>query len=329
LRSRAGKAEGKIAQDRPRLEEISMTTALKAGWSKPSTILFASEIPANEKAFAFALAQAVEFGAKLILFHAFDSMTIAASTLAADEMESLPVRVQSAGVECEVVVRPGMAAEQILAYTRKCKVDRIVMGTHSPGPIGKLLVGSVAEAVLRSSVTPVCVIGPEVVDGRYRNFATRTILCGVSQHTCSQQVVQFAAELAAEQDARLILQSVIRPQERAEILAGRNRGAIEAEQLLLIPAEHRGKFPVQSMVVEGDPTEELLYQSLAQQADMIVLGAQGASAFAAATRQGVVYKVLAHAQCPVMTLSPVVLAACGVKEEMAHAPAEAFLAGVF
>ncbi len=38
-----------------------MATHIQPGWSKPSTILFASEIPANEKAFAFALAQASEF----------------------------------------------------------------------------------------------------------------------------------------------------------------------------------------------------------------------------------------------------------------------------
>ena len=68
-------------------------------------------------------------------------------------------------------------------------------------------------------------------------------------------------------------------------------------------------------MVPGDPTEELLYQSRAQQADLIVLGAQGASAFAAITRHGVVYKVLAHAHCPVITLSPVVLAECGSKSE--------------
>ena len=128
-----------------------MTAALKSGWSKPSTLLFASEIPANEKVFAFALAQAVEFGAKLILFHAFDSMAIASPSADSEELEPLPIRVQRAGVECEVVARPGMAAEQILAYAREHKVDRIIMGTHSPGPIGKLLVGSVAEAVLRTA----------------------------------------------------------------------------------------------------------------------------------------------------------------------------------
>ena len=35
-----------------------MAAVVKPGWSKPSTILFASEIPTNEKAFSFALAQA-------------------------------------------------------------------------------------------------------------------------------------------------------------------------------------------------------------------------------------------------------------------------------
>ncbi len=61
---------------------------------------------------------------------------------------------------------------------------------------------------------------------------------------------------------------------------------------------------------------------------MIVLGAQGASAFAAITRHGVVYKVLAHAHCPVVTMSPAVLEECGVKHGTRRA-AEVFLAGVF
>jgi hypothetical protein len=82
------------------------------------------------------------------------------------------------------------------------------------------------------------------------------------------------------------------------------------------------------IVVPGDPTGELLYQGRAQLADLIVLGAQGASAFAAITRHGVVYKVLAHAHCPVITLSPIVLEACGLKSE-AHHPAEVYMAGVF
>ena len=319
-----------------------MATTLKPGWSKPTTLLFASEIPANEKAFAFALAQASEFGADLILFHAYDTLVVAASetsgiryydyaSAARAEMkhlEPLAERARAAGLRCEVVVRPGLPADQILAYTHEREIDRIVMGTHCPGPIGKLLVGSVAEAVLRTAAVPVYIVGPEVVDGSYRQFATKTILCALSLLDTSHVVSAFAAELAAQHSARLILQHVIRPQDTHEVLAGRTITDIEDDLLRLVPGELHDRISVQAIVVPGDPTEELLYQSRAQQADLIVLGAQGASAFAAITRHGVVYKLLAHAHIPVMTLSPVVLAQCGATGERTTA-VDTFLAGVF
>ena len=319
-----------------------MATVMKPGWSKPSTILFASEIPANQKAFAFALAQAKEFGANLILFHAYDTLVVAASETSGiryydyaaaartekHQLEPMAEKVREAGVQCEVIVRPGLAADQILSFAREREIDRIVMGTHSPGPIGKLLVGSVAEAVLRTAKLPVFIVGPDVVDGSYRNFATRTILCAASLHEASSVVASFAADLAVQHNARLFLQHVIRPQERAEVLAGRTLDEIEKDLMLLVPPKLAHKISIQTIVVPGDPTEELLYQSRAQQADLIVLGAQGASAFAAITRNGVVYKVLAHTHCPVITLSPVVLAACGSKSEKTQ-PAEAYMAGVF
>jgi hypothetical protein len=44
----------------------------------------------------------------------------------------------------------------------------------------------------------------------------------------SYVVVGFAAELAAQHNARLILQHVIRPQERAEVLAGHSIDQIES-----------------------------------------------------------------------------------------------------
>jgi nucleotide-binding universal stress UspA family protein len=323
-------------------KEVSMAATFKPGWTKPSTILFASEIPANENAFAFALAQAKEFGADFILFHAYDTLVVstaetsgvryydyaAAARTEKHQLEPLAERVRAAGVHCEVVVRPGIPADQILAITREREIDRIVMGTHSPGPIGKLLVGSVAEAVLRSARVPVYIIGPEVVDGAYRHFATRTVLCAASLHESSAVVAAFAAELAAQHGARLILQHVIRPQERVQLLAGRSLDQLEADMLALVPPELQGQIAIQTIVVPGDPTEELLYQSRAQHADLIVLGAQGASAFAAVTRHGVVYKVLAHATCPVLTLSPVVLAEYGAKTEKLR-PMEEYMAGVF
>jgi nucleotide-binding universal stress UspA family protein len=318
-----------------------MAVAIKPGWSKPSTILFASEFPVNEKAFAFALAQAAEFGSDLVIFHVSDSVDIAAQEscpILSDEyvqgraetqrFEPLAQRAGNLGVHCSIVVRTGRAAEQILAFLHERKIDHVVMGTHSPGPIGKLLVGSVAEEVLRNSPVPVDIVGPNVVEGAYRHFSARTILCSVSTHESSRVVAQFAAELAARQMASLILQHVIPPQNSVEHLAGRTIEQIEAELPSLVPPGLQHKVGVRTRAVLGDPTEELLYQGRAQHANLIVLGAQGASRFAAITRAGIVYKVLAFAQCPVITLSPIVLAECGAREDHPRTP-ELCLAGVF
>lgn len=317
-----------------------MVTAIKPGWSRPTAILFASEIPVNEKAFGFALAEAAEFGAELILFHAYDSLdahTSEGSGRSRDyarcqaekqRFEPLAQRASKLGIHCKIVVRPGLAAEQILMYLRERKIDRVVMGTHTPGPVGKLLVGSVAEEVLRNAPVPVNIVGPEVVEGAYRHFSTRTILCSVGAHDTGRVVASFAAELAARYKARLILQQVIPPQESAVALGGRTLGEIEAELPALVPPGLQHKVGVRSRAVLGDPTEELLYQGRSQHANLIVLGAQGVSRFAAATRAGIVYKVLAYAQCPVITLSPVVLSVCGVRGDQ-PCVSELSLAGVF
>lgn len=318
-----------------------MEIALKPGWSKPSTILFASEFPASEKTFAVALALAGEFGADLIIFHAYESSDLAASDasgihhggLAAaraekHRFEALAQRARDFGIHCRIVVRPGLPAEEILAFLHRRKIDRVIMGAHTPGPIGKLLVGSVTEAVLRTANVPVNIVGPDVVESTFRNFAKRTILCSVSAQWSNHVVVSFAAELAAKHNASLILQHVIPPQERAEVLAGRTIDQIGAELLSLVPIELQNKINVQTVVVLGDPVEELLYQGRAQRASLIVLGAHGASHFAAITHAGIVFMVPGLAHCPVITLSPIVLAECGAQAEKHQSGEINFIAGV-
>jgi nucleotide-binding universal stress UspA family protein len=318
-----------------------MTAAIKPGWSEPSTILFASEIPVNEKAFGFALAEAVEFGADLILLHVCDDPDAAAilssrphhygcSRARAEKhlFEPFVQRATNLGINSKAVVRSGSAADQILTILSERKIDRVVIGAHSPGPIGKLLVGSVAEAVLRNACVPVNVVGPYVAEGTYRQSADRTILCSVDGRKSSRVVAGFAVELAERHKASLILQHVIPPKESADVLAGRTLGQTETGLFSLIPDRFQSRVDVRTRVVLGDPTEELLYESRSQRANLIVMGAQGASQFAAATRASIVCKVLAYAQCPVITLSPVVLAGCGAVEDRPHS-SELCMAGVF
>jgi nucleotide-binding universal stress UspA family protein len=323
-------------------EDFPVNSFLKPSWSKPAKILLASDVPADEKTFAFALAQSAEFGAELIIFHAIDTVAVASSDTAAIRdcdcasvarakkhcLESLGQRARSIGIRFKIVIRHGMAADQILTFLREQRIDRVVMGVHSPGPIGKLLVGSVAEAVIRNANVPVCIVGPDVVASTYRDSENRNILCDVSTEEGRRVVASFGAELAAEQHAILILQEIIRPQEKDNILADRTIGQIEAELPSLVPVELKGNINVRTKVALGDPTEELLYGARAQNASFIVLGAQGASHFAAISRAGIVYKLLAFARCPVITLSPQMLNACETKKERFRSSEVNYIAGV-
>lgn len=318
-----------------------MASTLKPGWSGPATILFASETLTHEKAFGFALAEAAEFGAELIIFHAYErdwAAGSAACRMRRDDYgearaqkkrcEHLAERATELGIRCRVAVRCGAAAEQLLAFLEERKIDRVIMGTHSPGPIGKLLVGPVAEAVLQNAPVPVGMVGPSVVEGTYRSSAARTILCSVDTRASSRVVANFAAELAARHHADLVLQNVIPPQFHTEVLAGRTVDEVESGLPALIPHQLRHKVSVRTRVVLGDPTQEVLHHGRVLQANLIVLGAQGASHFAAVSRAGVVYTVLAFAHCPVITLSPVVLAQYAGLEEKPRLP-EYCVAGAF
>ena len=53
---------------------------------------------------------------------------------------------------------PGAAAEEIAAYAKKHKPQLIVMGTHGWGEIMTLIMGSVAEGVMRRTEIPVMLL---------------------------------------------------------------------------------------------------------------------------------------------------------------------------
>jgi len=59
---------------------------------------------------------------------------------------------------------------------------------------------------------------------------------------------------------------------------------------------------IEPYVVRGNPSIEILAESVERHASLIVLGATHRKAFENLTRDRVVYRVQAHARCPVLTL---------------------------
>jgi nucleotide-binding universal stress UspA family protein len=75
--------------------------------------------------------------------------------VALDAVEAI---AQEHGVPVERVQLDGSPAREIIRYADRSDVDLIVMGTHGRGGIDRLLLGSVAERVVRSSTVPVLTV---------------------------------------------------------------------------------------------------------------------------------------------------------------------------
>ena len=67
-------------------------------------------------------------------------------------------QLKSEGVDATYVAREGSASTGILDYARSVGADLIAMTTYGRGGLGRLVFGSVAEAVLRSAPCPVLMV---------------------------------------------------------------------------------------------------------------------------------------------------------------------------
>ena len=136
-------------------------------------ILVATDFSApSDAAIACGRELALSFGARLTVFHA--AANIAARGYGADGFVFTDLGVQhdyeaAAHTQIDamtcgelkrisVVVTSNQPASAIVDYARQAGIDLIVMGTHGRGAVAHLLMGSVAERVVRTAPCPVLTV---------------------------------------------------------------------------------------------------------------------------------------------------------------------------
>jgi nucleotide-binding universal stress UspA family protein len=122
------------------------------------------EAAQNAQLYAIDLAQ--KFDAKLTLLHVYGVPTSYASDkvhwplaeLAQQAQHTLDLEVEKTRAQLPTTqghIEVGDPRERILAYAQRSGVDLIVLGTHGRRGLAHLLMGSVAERVVRLSPVPV------------------------------------------------------------------------------------------------------------------------------------------------------------------------------
>ena len=130
--------------------------------------------PSSERAANYAAALARRVGASLHLIHALEPPALTRGPSGAYEIQSgehlddlywaartrLSALGEKLGLERRISkeVRPGLAFKVITAAVIDLGADLVVMSTHGRSGVSHLLMGSVAERVIRSSACPVLIV---------------------------------------------------------------------------------------------------------------------------------------------------------------------------
>jgi nucleotide-binding universal stress UspA family protein len=128
--------------------------------------------PYAEQALDYAIALAKQLQARVTLLHVIQPPLIAGADMGVwpsptflaeleaavtSDMEGYLARVTAAGLEGEIVVVQGVPFQEILHTAKERHVDLIIMGTHGRTGLTHVLLGSVAEKVVRLAPCPVLI----------------------------------------------------------------------------------------------------------------------------------------------------------------------------
>ncbi|WP_265108673.1 universal stress protein [Halosolutus halophilus] len=202
-------------------------------------------------------------------------------------------------------IHTGEPRDTILEYAATRDVDAIVMGTRGRRGVGRLLLGSVTEAVVRDAEVPVLVVrgAPEVE----RRYPFETIVVPIDGSTHADAALERALEIARHHDATVHLLSVVDVtpagiDERTDLRLDRLESA--ARRIIddgVAMADEAGIDAV-TAVRYGSTDRTIRSYADEQDAALLVMGTHGRSGIDRLLIGSVTERVLRTATVPVLTV---------------------------
>ncbi|QHS50974.1 universal stress protein [Edaphobacter sp. 12200R-103] len=280
-------------------------------------LLAADFTPSSEKALSFARALALRFSSSIEIAHVFDPSVV---TSYEEAIIGLPVNerrqianenlnrwrndLSASGLNTRTTLSEGHRPfAHLLQSAKDHKADLIVAGTQSKTGIERLMLGSTAEQLVRNAQCPVVTVGPNckpVADGPFRPHA---IVFATDFSPEAAKAASYALSFAEDSGARLYFCHVVEPQTDPGLKAEFSDKELQAMMTRLIPEHAFDWCSPECVVQRGDVAKTVLELAEKFHADLIVLGARKASFWLPHLQRGVTPNLLAHALCPVMTIS--------------------------
>ncbi len=234
---------------------------------------------------------------------------------ASSQLVDLKGRAERRGIAVTTRVATGIPSEEVITAARAEDSDLIVVGTRGKTGLAHVLLGSTAERVIRGAPCPVLAVRTEPADSEQeegplsRPVTLERILVPVDFSDCSLDALEFAAVVAQQAKASLLLLHVLEPVSYGlDFTLGQSRTRhSEVESWTkrleeLASALKVTQLPVESRLRGGLPADSILDSAQTQPCDLIVMGTHGRRGISHALSGSVAEAVLRKARCPVLTV---------------------------
>lgn len=197
----------------------------------------------------------------------------------------------------------GHASAAIIDALASDSYDLCVMGTEGRRGVSRMLLGSVAESVLRQATTPVLVTRPGLAIGRHRH-----VLCPTDFSAGAHHALELALQLV-EPGGTVTLLHVL-PQTgagRLSFLTARLEAAARAA-LAAKASRVSTRATIEHIIAYGEPTAEIdRILACHPSIDLVVMGSAGRSGVARIVLGSVAEQVARHARVPVLVTRGIAL----------------------
>lgn len=228
-----------------------------------------------------------------------------------EDLERFVAPARAGGAAVQVDLREGRVVHEILQAAGAIGADLVVIGTHGRGGFEHLVLGSVAEKILRKATCPVLTVPPGERQPGAPSGTYRTVLCATDFSEAATDAIAYARDLAGRAHGRLVLVHALdwpfgdmpRPPATplAELLQSLETDAA-ARLGAAVPDADRPGCRVDPIVTQGKAGHDIVRLAREQAADLIVLGVRGRGALNLALLGSTTHYVIREAACPVLTV---------------------------
>ncbi len=202
------------------------------------------------------------------------------------------------GLRLKTTIAYAGAVDLIEQVASEEKVDLIVLGSHGSSGLDRLVLGSVAETVLRKAACPVLVVGPNC---HAEQNPFRSILLATNLDAMGLRAAQYASALSEHAHGRLTLLHVIENQKNVPSVESRlieNR--LRQELWSLLPSDVALFCEPKVRLEYGSPAEQIPVVAESESASLIVVGLQNQSALADHSPWSTLSHVIRESKCGVL-----------------------------